>query len=51
MLVGSAGLVTVEPGLGDGRYPVFGDYDDHGDLLAVHVNFALVTRDDLAGVG
>ena len=44
-------LVAVESGLGDGGYPVFGDYDARGALLAVHVNFALVTQDDLAGIG
>ncbi len=49
-LPGGGDLVAVESGLGDGGYPVFGDYDGHGDLLAVHVNFALVTRADLAGV-
>lgn len=47
---GGGDLVAVESGLGDDGYPVFADYARDGALLAIHVNFGLISRDDLAGV-
>lgn len=44
-------MAVAGAGLGDGAYAVFGEYDGAGRLAAIHVNFGILTRDDLSGIG
>lgn len=42
--------VNVTAGMGDGGYTCFADYAPDGTLTAIHINFHIVTRDDLSGI-
>ncbi len=37
-------LVLFHSGWGDGFYPVIGGYDDKGNLVAIHIDFFVVSN-------